>query len=185
MTGVGLGQAVFLDRDGVLNHPVIREGNVQSPRTLDELSIIQSSIEACNILSEAGLKLIGVTNQPDISRGKVSREFIETINDEITLQMGLDMLLYCPHDDSDDCHCRKPKSGMLLDGAKAFDIDLSASIMVGDRAKDIDAGLSAGCQTVFIDLGYDTPHPKGADYTAPDLRHAVPWILNTVNERKG
>jgi D-glycero-D-manno-heptose 1,7-bisphosphate phosphatase len=170
-------QAVFLDRDGVLNHAIVEDGLPFAPRTLDQLKLIETSIEACLKLSDAGFVLIGVTNQPDIARGLATLDNLHLINDQITRSMHLDVLLFCPHDDADDCHCRKPKGGMLSDGAKDFNIDLNGSIMVGDRWKDIMAGKSVGCHTVFIDRGYNEQLPAIPDYTCTDLIEAVPWIL--------
>ena len=150
-------KAVFLDRDGVLNKSIVRNAKPGSPSSLSELEFIDTSRQACRILGDAGYLLIGVTNQPDIARGKISRQTIEQFNTMVKAEMSLDDLRLCPHDDDDGCSCRKPKPGMLVEAARSFDIDLSTSIMVGDRWKDIEAGQAAGCRTVFIDYGYDEP----------------------------
>ena len=174
--------AVFLDRDGVLNHVVLRDGKSYPPPSVDELTLISSSIKACQQLSQAGFLLVGATNQPDVATGKATRDQVEAINTIVRDAMGLQEMRVCYHQDSDDCQCRKPKPGLLLDAARDLDIDLSKSIMVGDRWKDVDAGYAAGCRTVFIDQGYTEKRPTVMDFTAPDLLSAVAWILEAQQE---
>ncbi len=169
-------KAVFLDRDGVLNKSIVRDNRPCSPSSLDELVLIDNACRACEQLRASGYLLIGVTNQPDIARGKISREEIEKFNAVVTSEMALDEMRMCPHDDEDACSCRKPKPGMLIVAARSFDIDLSTSIMVGDRWKDIEAGQAAGCRTVFIDYGYNEQKPTRADHICLNLFDAVPWI---------
>jgi len=169
-------QAVFLDRDGVLNKSTVSDGRPYPPSSVDKLELIETSIQACHLLAAAGYLLIGVTNQPDIARGKTPEHVVEQINRAVKEAMGLDDLRVCPHDDADNCSCRKPKPGMLFEAARSFDIDLSSSIMVGDRWKDIEAGIAAGCRTVFIDYGYDEAGPRHVDHVCPSLLDAAPWI---------
>jgi len=169
-------RAVFLDRDGVLNQSTVSNGRPYPPPSVETLVIFDTSVQACKLLAEAGFLLIGVTNQPDIARGKTSKVVIDQINAAVTQATALDDMRVCPHDDADFCGCRKPKPGLLIDAAADFDIDLSSSIMVGDRWKDVDAGIAAGCRTVFIDYGYDEPAPTRVDFVCPSLFDAVPWI---------
>jgi D-glycero-D-manno-heptose 1,7-bisphosphate phosphatase len=169
-------KAVFLDRDGVLNRPIVRNGKPYSPSDLSELEIIETSAQACRKLTAFGYLLIGVTNQPDIARGKMTREIVDQINTTVAEEMGLDEMHLCPHDDADECACRKPKPGMLLEAARSFDIDLSSSIMVGDRWKDVEAGVAAGCRTVFVDYDYEEPKPTHVDHVCQSLLGAIPWI---------
>lgn len=79
---------------------------------------------------------------------------------------------------SDNCACRKPKPGMLVDLAARFAVDLERSVMVGDRWRDVEAGKRAGCGTVFIDYEYDEERPSGADFICRSLAEALPWILS-------
>jgi D-glycero-D-manno-heptose 1,7-bisphosphate phosphatase len=170
--------AVFLDRDGVLNHVVLRDGKPYAPAFAKDLNVVRSAIPACAQLSAAGYVLVGVTNQPDVSRGTTTREQVDAINDMLVQSMGLKGIRVCFHDDSDDCYCRKPKPGLLLEAARDFDIDLANSIMVGDRWKDMEAGIDAGCRTVFIDQNYAEQRPATFDFSAPDLQGAVAWIID-------
>ena len=176
-------RAVFLDRDGVLNRSTVIDGVPHPPTSVADVEVLPGAAEACGLLHTAGLLLIVVTNQPDIARGSQTYAVVASINDTLRRRVGFDDLFMCPHDDKDQCACRKPKPGMLLAAAAAHDIDLGNSVMVGDRDRDIAAGRVAGCRTVFIDHGYGG-HPRPpADLTVRSLREAVPWImLKTVQK---
>jgi D-glycero-D-manno-heptose 1,7-bisphosphate phosphatase len=172
-------RAVFLDRDGVLNRARVENGRPYAARTLEEVELVDGAQEACRQLKAAGLWLVMVTNQPEIARGTLSRELADRINGLVASRLGLDEVLMCPHDDADQCACRKPKPGMLLDAAERRGIDLGHSVMVGDRWRDIEAGRRAGCQTAWIDRGYAEQRPT-AELRAKSLADAVPWILQTT-----
>jgi D-glycero-D-manno-heptose 1,7-bisphosphate phosphatase len=169
---------VFLDRDGVLNEIVLRNGSPGSPRLLSELRVVAGAALALGRLRDAGFTLICVTNQPEIRRGFLSRDNLEAIHAELRRQLPLDDLLVCPHDDEDRCDCRKPKPGMLLQAAAQNDVRLPASYMLGDRWRDVGAGARAGCRTVLL----AGDHQDRAPDVAPDVRvhsldEAVAWIL--------
>ena len=171
-------RAVFLDRDGVLNRAFVRAGRPYPPARVDDLEVLPGVTAAVERLREAGFRTIVVTNQPDIARGTASRSSVDEINRSLRSVVPVDEVLVCPHDDADDCACRKPRPGLLIDAAARLGIDLSASVMVGDRWRDIEAGRQAGCRTVFIDRGYDERRPEGSDAEVPDLPAAVAWILH-------
>ncbi len=170
-------QAVFLDRDGVLNRAIVREGKSYPPASLAELEILPSVAKACAALHKAGFLLVVVTNQPDVARGTQRREVVEEINQALSDQLSLDDVQVCYHDDADRCPCRKPMPGLLLEAARDWQVDLSASFMVGDRWKDIEAGRRAGCKTIFIDYAYAEREPDDPDYRAKSLVEATDWIL--------
>jgi D-glycero-D-manno-heptose 1,7-bisphosphate phosphatase len=169
-------RAVFLDRDGVLIRAIVRDRRAYPARSLAEVEILPGVVEACTELHDAGFLLICVTNQPDIARGTTPSETVAEINDHVRAALGLDDVLVCPHDDADNCACRKPRSGMLLEAAERWGIDLSASVMVGDRWRDIEAGRSAGCRTVFVRRGYDEPEPDHPDLIVDEMPMASEWI---------
>lgn len=171
------GSAVFLDRDGVLNEIVERHGLPGSPRSVAELRLLPGVAEACRAFKAAGLALVCATNQPDIARGHLRAEDLSEIHAELARLLPLDSIRACPHDDSDACTCRKPKPGMILEAATALDLDPGSSIMVGDRAKDIDAGRAAGAATVLVRNGYEDERGIDADIVCGSLAAAVPWIL--------
>jgi D-glycero-D-manno-heptose 1,7-bisphosphate phosphatase len=170
-------RAVFLDRDGVLNAAVVRDGVPHPPRSVDEVEILPGVYDACNRLRAAGFELVVVTNQPDIARGTQTREAVRRINDALLAALPLDEVVICPHDDADGCDCRKPRPGMLVAAAQRRGIDLSASFLVGDRWRDIEAGIRAGCRTLLIDRDYDERSVR-ADVSVIDLGKAVVWILD-------
>jgi len=172
-------RAVFLDRDGVLARALIRNGKAYAPVTPDEMEIAADAPAALERLKRAGFLLVMVTNQPDVARGVTRREDVETMHATLRTALPLDVCCVCYHDDAAQCACRKPKPGMLLEAAAAHGIDLSASFMIGDRWRDVDAGAAAGCRTIWIDRGYDEHAPRhAADLRTESLSAAVDWILS-------
>ena len=171
-------RAVFLDRDGVINQAIVRDGKPFPPASVDELTIVPDAPAVLQSLKRAGFLLVVVTNQPDISRGKRALAAVEAIHQALRQALPVDDFFLCPHDDSDRCDCRKPLPGLLLRGAEKYHIDLSRSFMVGDRWRDIEAGTNAGCATVWIDFGYREKHSSvEPSATVNSLRAAVKWIL--------
>ena len=173
--------AVFLDRDGVINRAFVRDGKPYSPPTPEDLDVLPGGPEALRDLRSHGYKLLVVTNQPDVGRGKQSRESLEAMHQDLRARLSLDDILVCTHTDADDCDCRKPLPGMLLEAAKKHNIDLAASYMVGDRWKDIDAGYNAGCKTILVDYGYSERSPERVPgLIVKSLREAADWIIRSA-----
>jgi D-sedoheptulose 7-phosphate isomerase len=173
--------AVFLDRDGVINRAFVRDGKPYSPPTPEDLDVLPGVPEALRDLRSHGYKLLVVTNQPDVGRGKQSRESLEAMHQDLRARLSLDDILVCTHTDADDCDCRKPLPGMLLEAAKKHNIDLAASYMVGDRWKDIDAGYNAGCKTILVDYGYSERSPERVPgLIVKSLREAADWIIRSA-----
>ncbi|MEZ5356539.1 MAG: HAD family hydrolase [Bryobacteraceae bacterium] len=172
-------RAVFLDRDGVINRAVVEEGKPYPPASLDEMELNEGVREGLRALHEQGYKLLVVTNQPDVARGTQTREAIEAMHEWLAGELPLDDFFVCYHDSGDGCRCRKPKPGLLEQGAEKYGVDLKSSYMIGDRWRDIDAGTEAGCRTVWIDYGYRERGPAAPpDARVDSLRHAVEWILS-------
>ncbi len=171
-------RAVFLDRDGVLNHAIIRDGKPFPPSTLAELQIPPGTAEALRELKAHGFQLLVVTNQPDLAKGLATPDSVDAINRKLSATLPVDEFFVCPHVDSDSCDCRKPKAGLLLEAARKHHVDLSASFMIGDRWRDVEAGHNAGCRTILIDQGYQEKRPAHPpDATVRSLREAADWIL--------
>ena len=173
----GRRRAVFLDRDGVINRALVRDGKPCPPRCPSEFEILPGVAEALAALHEAGFLLIVVTNQPDVARGTLSQGMVEDFHDHLGRCLPIDEFRTCYHDNRDACTCRKPRAGALLEAARLHDIDLEASFMVGDRWRDTEAGQAAGCRTLFIDHGYDEPRPASFDHRVTSLREAANLIL--------
>jgi transaldolase len=178
-----LRRAVFLDRDGVLNAAVVRDGRPYPPESVAEMSLLPGVEEACSRLKQAGFLLIVVTNQPDIARGKAGSGAVDAINDALQARLKLDEVCVCPHDDADGCHCRKPKPGLILDAARRWRIDLSRSFMIGDRWRDVEAGRAAGCRTVFLEHGYAERSPDFPDIASKSLEAVVPQLIAATLEK--
>ena len=106
--------AVFLDRDGIINRAVVRDGKPYPPARLSDVEILPGAISSIQRLAERGYVLIGITNQPDVARGTQSREVVEAINAMIQSRLPLREIFVCYHDNVDNCNCRKPKPGWLL-----------------------------------------------------------------------
>jgi D-glycero-D-manno-heptose 1,7-bisphosphate phosphatase len=169
--------AIFLDRDGVINKPLIRGRKPYPPLCLEELEILPGVRDALSALKSAGYCLVVVTNQPDIARGTVTRTVVDSMNDWLASVLPLDAVLTCAHDDADQCECRKPSPGLITQAARELRLECTASYVVGDRWRDIEAGSRAGCKTFFIDDGYDERAPQSYDFRVTSLLEAARIIL--------
>jgi D-glycero-D-manno-heptose 1,7-bisphosphate phosphatase len=148
-------KALFLDRDGVINKVIFREGKVSSPWKLEEFEFLPGIKELLWSMKEKGFLNIVVTNQPDIKRGFLNIEALEKMHRILRENFPIEEIKICPHDDDDNCFCRKPKPGLIFEAAEKYLIDLKNSFMIGDGWKDIVAGKTAGCKTVFIRTDYN------------------------------
>src|SRR5712692_10502437 len=123
-------RAVFLDRDGVLNRALVRDGLPYAPKTLQEFELLPGVKDACLRLQQGGFLVIVVTNQPDIARGVQTKSVLDEMHQLLRQSVPVDDLLVCPHDDIDRCECRKPLPGLLLKAARDWNVCLEASFMV-------------------------------------------------------
>jgi D-glycero-D-manno-heptose 1,7-bisphosphate phosphatase len=178
-------RAVFLDRDGVINRVLVRDGKPYPPSSLAEFEILPGVAEACVKLKQAGFLVVVATNQPDVGRGTMSRETVEALHAHMYRTLPLDRVEVCYHPGKSDseCDCRKPKPGMLLRAARELNIDLQRSFMVGDRWRDIDCGHTAGCTTILVDYDYDEPLRQPPDHRVKSLAEAADVILGPSRER--
>jgi transaldolase len=170
--------AVFLDRDGVLNRAIIRDGRSCPPSVPGEVEVPADVPGALKRLKAAGFALVVVTNQPDVARGRQTREMVEAINAVLSAQLPIDEFRVCYHDDADGCDCRKPRPGLLV---RPPCYDVGASVLIGDRGRDIDAGHRAGVRaTILVEGGHDEPVGVDADLRVRSLSEAADWILSTL-----
>lgn len=174
-----LNKAVFLDRDGVLNYTEVRDGKPYAPTSVEDFKLFDDVEISVRLLKDAGFLLVVVTNQPDVGNGFVAQSVVDEMNSKLMNLLPIDAVQVCFHKQTDDCDCRKPKPGMLIESAAALNINLHTSFMVGDRKGDVIAGEAAGCRTVFIDNGYnEIEKSETADITVSSLSEAVKEILN-------
>jgi D-glycero-D-manno-heptose 1,7-bisphosphate phosphatase len=189
-------KAVFLDRDNTL---IEDPGYLSDPSAVKLLPGVELAMKS---LAQAGYKLVVVTNQSGIARGLLTEEALEGIHSELARQLaehgaGYDGLYYCPYHPEGtveeyavDSELRKPKPGMLQKAAEELGIDLSASWMVGDSARDIEAGQRAGCRTVRVRSRSNHHVPPGdeddedvqADHTVRNLVDAARVILRSPKQ---
>jgi D-glycero-D-manno-heptose 1,7-bisphosphate phosphatase len=172
-------RAVFLDRDGVINANIERAGRPVAPTTLDEFRILPGVEDAVRRLRAAGYLIIIVTNQPDVATGMTPRATVDAMHDVVRAKVAPDDIKVCFHTDVDKCNCRKPKPGLLLAAAAEQGIDLAKSWIVGDRWRDVAAGRSAGCLTIFVDYGYEQEGPNLPDKVVRSLSEAADFILHS------
>ncbi|OGT42161.1 MAG: hypothetical protein A3F13_05010 [Gammaproteobacteria bacterium RIFCSPHIGHO2_12_FULL_40_19] len=177
-------KAIFLDRDGVLNRVTVVDGVPQSAKSLSEFIMFDDVPDALDALKKMGFLLIVITNQPDVARGTIKKEAVEDIHHYLKKKFPIDAIYSCYHDNKDACDCRKPKSGLITDAAKYYNISLRSSFVIGDRWKDMLAGKNAQCRTIFLDAGYaeTKKHTVVADCVVRSLKEAVEWISALTSE---
>ncbi len=172
-------KAIFLDRDGTINAGIPKYERVDS---VDKVEILPNSVAGLSKLAELDYMIFFVTNQAGLAEGLISQSDFDAINNEVlkqTAQSGITVTktYVCPHGDGSTCDCRKPKPGLLLQAAAEYDIDLSASWMIGDRLTDIHTGINAGTKTVLVQTGSILEAPE-ATYVAADLFEAAEYIAS-------
>ena len=176
---------IFLDRDGVINR--------DSPayiKTPAEFHFIRKSAEAIARLTAAGFDVILITNQSAVGRKMITQETLDAIFEKMTAGVAaaggrIKDIFFCPHAPDAGCDCRKPKPGLILQAVDRYGIDLSAALMVGDSAKDIECGIAAGCgKTILVKTGNGQKAIKALgdkgmtpDVFVTDLFEAVQWII--------
>src|SRR4030042_266151 len=165
--------AVFFDRDGTLCKDT---GYLNK---YDDFDIFKD-INSINLLKQKGFKLIGISNQSGIARGKVNEEFVKEVNNIFVKQYGFDDFYYCPHHPDDHCPCRKPEPDMLLKARVKHGIDLKKSYVVGDKEADMLLARAVGAKSILVLTG-ESKESDNADFVAKDLKGAVDWILEKVS----
>ena len=191
---MGKNTAIFLDRDGTINEEV---GYLDS---LDKLKIIPAAYEAIQLINISGMKAIVVTNQSGVARGIFNEKLVKQTHVIIQAALlekkaSIDKFYYCPHHPTEgtgiylqNCNCRKPLPGMLLQAAHDLDIELGNSYMIGDTYRDMEAAKKVGVKGILVKTGYgrevlQNVDPDAAtagnnpDFVAEDILEAVKWIM--------
>lgn len=176
---VEMKRAVFFDRDGILNRAILREGRAYAPLTLKDFIISPEAAEAVTQVHRAGFLAIVVTNQPEIARGQLSWSTLVAMHQRLRGIVPVDDIYVCPHDSGAGCDCHKPQPGLLHQAAHDWNLNLSASFLIGDRWRDIGAAQAAGCYSILIERVYSGT--SGADYRTTDLCSAIRHILMLGN----
>ena len=143
-------KAIFLDRDGVINQE--RKDYVKK---LDEFKILDKIADAINIIKSHGFLVIIITNQSAINRKLLSVETLNKIHEKLQSYLekydtSFDQVYFCPHMPSENCECRKPKPGLIIQAVTDFKIDLSQSYMIGNSETDLQAARNAGCNGILL-----------------------------------
>jgi len=171
-------RAVFVDRDGVLNRTLVRNGKPHAPRRLADFRLLPGTARAVATLKQAGFLVIVVTNQPDIGHGLVAPATVEAMHERLRARIPVDEIMVCPHRQDEGCACRKPNPGLLLEAAGRWGIDLGQSYMIGDRWSDVVAGRRALVYTVWLDRGYSERLVQQPDARVRSLADAVKIVLS-------
>ncbi|MDO8552456.1 MAG: HAD family hydrolase [bacterium] len=189
-------EAVFLDRDGVINE---EHGYEHRPQYI---RLLPGAAAALRRVNELSIPVIIVSNQSGIARGYYMQDYVDSFHkqfSEILKDFGasIDHFYYCPHhptagegDYTRQCDCRKPLPGLLERAARDLNLDLENCVLIGDKAIDIGARARAGCRTILVMTGYGKRDLDSwiesyrPDETASDLAEAVELILKATNLRR-
>ncbi len=170
-------KCVFFDRDGIVNQTP-GPGYVER---WDDFYLLPAFVESLRIAGECGYEAVIITNQRGVARGIMSMDSVEKIHRNLRSvlkdESGLELLdIYCCPHNNNECDCRKPKPGMILEAADKYDIDLTASWMIGDSATDIEAGRAAGCRTIYVG---DKDMPGAENFRVGDMSE-LPELMKTI-----
>jgi D-glycero-D-manno-heptose 1,7-bisphosphate phosphatase len=177
-------RAVFLDRDGVVNRAVVRNGLPYPPSSAEDFELHDDVAAGCARLKAANFLLVVITNQPDVGRGRQRREAVEAMHLKMQSALPcLDRIEICYHAGErygEPCDCRKPRPGLILRAAAELEIDLGSSYVIGDRWRDVDCARAAGCRAIFIQRSYEERLREMPDFTVATFSDAVNTVLGDV-----
>jgi len=166
---------VFIERDGILNKVRLDRQHQLIPTTVPEFKINQSAVAPLKKLKAAGLMVIVTTNQPGLSRGYLSRRELDLMHMQLRRAFPIDDLLVCPHDESDQCPCRKPKPGLFMESKFKWQLDMERSFVVSDKWQDAEAARACGCTSVLLKSPWigNVHH----DFVMPSFAAAISKII--------
>ena len=179
-------RAVFLDRDGTIAE------DVHYCRRVEDFKILPGVPQGIRLLNEHGFKVVVITNQSGIARGYFTEEVLSQIHHKMKEELAkydawVDAIYVCPHHPEERCECRKPKPALIFQAAREMDISLQLSYVVGDDARDMEAGKAAKCKTVLVTTGPNQGNIEGQgkppDYVASDLYKAAEWVIEDAKLR--
>lgn len=160
-------QAIFFERDGILNLVRIERQQQVSPLTLEDFRVNEAIAPLLGKLQAEGFLLIATTNQPGLSRGYQSRRELDRMHELLRRKLSLDDILVCPHDQTDHCPCRKPNAGLLVEASFKWHVNLDRCFVVSDKWQDAEAARTAGCTSLLLQSPWvgKVHH----DFVLPDL----------------
>tara|TARA_B100001093_G_scaffold519622_1_gene609504 strand:+ start:4317 stop:4865 length:549 start_codon:yes stop_codon:yes gene_type:complete len=173
-----LKKAIFFDRDGIINKVILKKNKPHPPSKISEFELVDGIKNLLEFTKQNGFLNIIVTNQPDAQRGSIKKSDIEEINNFILKSLPIDKIYVCWDAHDNMSNLRKPLPGMLLQAKEDFFIDLKLSYMIGDRWKDINAGFSVGCKTIFMNYNYDEKLRNKPDFIIDDLKTIKSIVIN-------
>lgn len=181
-----LREAVFLDRDGTM----IEE--IEYLHEPEKIRFLPHALEGIKQFQNMGYRLIILTNQPGIGLGYYTKEDFYRVNKAMFKEFSkhgilIDKIYFCPHSKAENCSCRKPGQALIQRAQKELMLDLSRSIMIGDKTADIETGKRAGMKTILVRTGHqgkDEEYAVQSDYVAEDLLSAAQWILEKQRSGK-
>lgn len=168
--------AVFIEKDGILNHHINQSNLADSPMSLEEMVVQSNILPSLTQLKQAGYLLIATSNQPGISAGTLNRNELDRMCKRLIAEFKLNDLLICPHDEQDYCPCRKPKPGLFLEAAFKWQINLEQSYVISGKWQDAEAARQFGATSILIDSPW--ARERRHDLIANDFDHAAEKILN-------
>lgn len=182
-----MAKAVFIDRDGTINK------EVEYLNDPSRLSFIGGALEALLLLQEHGFKIILVTNQAGIAKGKITFEQLESIHGKMLAEMraaGIGItekeVYFCPHREEEKCECRKPNVKNFKHAEKRFGLEPEKCYVIGDKTSDIEAGRRGGYKTILVKTGYggrDRKYPVRPGHVAENLLEAAKIIVNNNHDQ--
>ena len=172
-----MNKAIFFDRDGVLIKSDIRNNRPFAIKCLDDICFTTNKINLFKKLRNLGFYLLLFTNQPDVARGMADKEAVNKINLAVKKYYKLDDIYVCFHDDHDQCECRKPKNGLIMNSSKRYQLKLEESYVIGDRWRDVDAANLSNCKSIFIDYKYSEDLKSKPTHLVYSIEEAINKIL--------
>jgi D-glycero-D-manno-heptose 1,7-bisphosphate phosphatase len=169
---------LILDRDGVINEVIIREGVVSAPWSLDEFKLFDEFVRLHDEAAKRQLKMFVVSNQPDVSRKLLPEEVLQSMTDQLQ-RFSLTEIFYCRHENHHECTCRKPKPGMIVEILSKYSLRPDETVMVGDSHKDVGAGQGAGVRTIYVRRAYNREFTCKPDFIVDSLDEIM-GIISTL-----
>lgn len=174
--------AIFFDRDGVLNKPVVIKNKPYPPKSTKKITIYAGLASGIKKLKKKKLKVIVVTNQPDYERGQTSKKSIKEINNYIKKKLQIHKIYTC-YDACNSSFFKKPNPGMLIQAKKDFNLNLKKSFIVGDTYKDIFAGKKMGLTTILVKKKYNLKYKKDSNICVNSTSDAIKKVLRIIDAK--